>query len=594
VCALSAEGALPSAGFVSHPAQPQPGLVVGRRYRLESLLGEGGMAVVWRALHTETERPVALKLVRPNLAANEQARELFVREAKIAARVGRSEHIVDVLDAGVDEALAVPFLAMELLEGEPLDARLKREGALDRATAARLLEQLGEALDQAHAAGVVHRDLKPQNLFLARTRKGPPVLKVLDFGIAKVAEAAHQTSTQIGTPAYAAPEQLGPSWRAIGEGRGRRIATAVSPETDVWAIGLVAFEMLTAVHTGELWGATTLAELPLKVVLEPTPIASARAGGQAHLLPPGFDAWLGRCLEVDATRRFPTAGEAVAALVALLAPPGSAPSHPPGLGAAAAPVGWAAAPAAPPAVSAPHAPVGPRGPVVPHGGWSAASHPGWHPAAAAGSGPRPIPARPPDPLLASWAAARGLEIVHADLPALKTLEPWAFLPVVVTSGREVRGPFGGGTVSLVEVRCSGIGRATGDDRSVLTIVQSPRVRARAAVQSRAAAGFADNVARGMKLLDALVAEPSHHVGVHSIGDALLESHFELRCPSAMEGHAALPPPLRAYLVHQHFRGTVELRIGRFAMMHYDVTSLEPQALDYVLSAAAAILQALGP
>src|SRR5690606_7010969 len=132
-------------------------------------------------------------------------------------------------------------------------------------------------------------------LFLARGRKGQPVLKVLDFGIAKVAEAAQQTSTQIGTPAYAAPEQLGPSWRTIGQGRGRHIAATVGPQTDVWALGLVVFETLTAPRTGDLWGATTLAELPLKVVLEPTPVASARAGARSHLLPAGFDAWLACC-----------------------------------------------------------------------------------------------------------------------------------------------------------------------------------------------------------------------------------------------------------------------------------------------------------
>src|SRR5690606_22308140 len=112
----------------------------------------------------------------------------------------------------------------------------------------------------------------------------------------------------------------GPSWRTIGEGRGRRIAANVSPQTDVWALGLVAFEVLSGVHTADLWGATTLAELPLKVVLEPTPVASVRAGAHAHRLPDGFDAWLARCLDVDATRRFPSAGEAVEALTALLGP----------------------------------------------------------------------------------------------------------------------------------------------------------------------------------------------------------------------------------------------------------------------------------
>ena len=239
-------------------------------------------------------------------------------------------------------------------------------------------------------------------------------------------------------------------------------------------------------------------------------------------------------------------------------------------------------------------------------GWASAS-PGpaqaW-PAAPAAAGWAPVApsvapswSPPPpgaDPHLAAWAASRRLELVQADLVALKALEPWAFLPRVVASGREVRGPFLDGTVSLVEVIRGGLGRATGEDRSVLAIVQTPRVRARAAVRSRSSAGFADNVTRGMKMIDALVAEPSAHVGVNTIGDALLESHFELRCPTAMEGHAALPPPLRAHLVHQHFRGTLELRLGRFAMAHFDVTTLEPKGLEFLLAAAAAVAQALGP
>ncbi len=560
------------------------------------------MAVVWRALHTETERPVALKLVRPNLASNEQARELFVREAKIAARIGRSEHIVDVLDAGVDDALLVPFLAMELLEGESLDARLQRDGAIPSEEAAHLFEQLADALDQAHAAGVVHRDLKPQNLFLARSRKGGAVLKVLDFGIAKVAEAANQSSTQIGTPAYAAPEQLGPGWRAIAEGRGRTIASTVSPQTDVWAMGLTVFETLTGVHTGDLWGATTLAELPLKVVLEPTPLASARAGAQAHRLPAGFDAWLTRCLELDATRRFPSAGDAIGALVPLLAgssPPPQArqhPSHAPPPPARAAEAPRALGPGVPP----PAAHTVASGPPA---GWARTPLPGWAgPPPAAGQGwsaqayaapPWASPLPPPvDPRLAAWMAARRLELCQADLLGLKSLEPWAFLPPTIAAGRELRGPFLDGTVSLVEVIRGGLGRATGEDRSVLAIVQTPRVRARVALKSRSSAGFADNVARGMKMLDALVGEPSHPAAT-TINDPLLESHFELRSPTAMEGHAALPPALRSYLVHQHFRGTLELRIGRFVMAHYDVTTFEPQSLDYMMSSAAAVAQALG-
>jgi serine/threonine protein kinase len=612
------------------------------------------MAVVWRATHTETERPVALKLVRGSLALNEQARELFVREAKIAARIGRSDHIVDVLDAGIDDALAVPFLAMELLVGEPLDVRLHREGPIPHGVARELFEQLADALDQAHAAGVVHRDLKPQNLFLARGRKGGITLKVLDFGIAKLAEQAQQSSTQIGTPAYAAPEQLGPSWRAIGEGRGRKVAATVSPQTDVWALGLVVFEALTGSRSGDLWAATTLAELPLKVVLEPTPIASERAGDRAALLPPGFDAWLARCLEVDATLRFPSAGAAIGALVPSLgaATPGlepvlpmgsqatipqetlpsanaAAPSPSPdaspyvtvaaaplgttstpggtGGGGVAAPIAAVAAALATPVASWHGTPqAGWAGGGTPQGGAWPAQPPPWNPSASrpvtpfgqsTGSSwappPPGHPAGPPplDPQLAAFAQARRLEPRHADLAGLRTLEPWMFLPPIVASARELRGPLQGGTIALVEVvRGDAIGRATGEDRSVLAIVQAPQLRSRVALRSRQAAGFADNVARGWKLLDSLVSDTSH-AGATSINDPLFESHFELRCPTPQEGHVALTPALRSYLVHQRFRGTLELRAGLFAMSHFDVTRFEARALDYMLGAATAILQA---
>jgi len=111
-----------------------------------------------------------------------------------------AEHIVDVLDAGVDPQHGVPFLAMELLDGEPLDERLRRTGALAPADTFTVLGHVTEALDQAHEAGVVHRDLKPQNLFITRNRKGELCAKVLDFGIAKVAETVQQSTTQIGTP----------------------------------------------------------------------------------------------------------------------------------------------------------------------------------------------------------------------------------------------------------------------------------------------------------------------------------------------------------------------------------------------------------
>ncbi len=172
------------------------------------------MAVVYRATHTGTGKACAIKLVHPHLVTRRELVDLFVREAQITGRIGNNPHIVDVFDAGADERTGVPFIAMELLSGETLAAALAARGGLARPLVRVVLQQLADALDQAHRAGVVHRDLKPSNLFLTTDRRGEPCLKVLDFGIAKVLEQeAQRTATQIGTPAYGAPEQMGPTLR---------------------------------------------------------------------------------------------------------------------------------------------------------------------------------------------------------------------------------------------------------------------------------------------------------------------------------------------------------------------------------------------
>jgi serine/threonine protein kinase len=290
---------------------------VGGRYVVEGTLGEGGMAVVYAARSLATGQKCALKVIHARLATRPELRAMFAKEVQVGAVVGPSLHIVDVLDAGFDEALGSPFLVMALLEGETLEARIAR-GPLPSHEVATLVEQLAEALDQAHEARVVHRDLKPGNLFLARDRKGRVTLKVLDFGIAKaLSEEAHKTATQLGTPAYAAPEQAGPTLRRVAQGQGVAIASDVSPQTDVWSLGLIALEALTGVGPTSYWGSTSSADLPAIVTLQPAELASARVGAQAALLPPGFDAWLARCLDRDATRRWPTAGQAAEALRAL-------------------------------------------------------------------------------------------------------------------------------------------------------------------------------------------------------------------------------------------------------------------------------------
>ncbi|HLM74532.1 MAG TPA: protein kinase, partial [Polyangiaceae bacterium] len=293
---------------------------IADRYRIEAWLGQGNMAVVYRAKHEGTGRQCALKLVHPHLAARQEIIDLFLREAQVGSRIGQSPHIVDVLDAGVDQARALPFLAMELLQGQTLDAQVRDHGPLDPATFRTLFEQLAEALDQAHAAGVIHRDLKPGNLFLTRSKKGQPTLKIVDFGIAKVLEQeAQRTATQVGSPAYAAPEQTGPALRRLAESKGITIAHGVSPATDVWALGLIAYELLTGLGGSQYWGPfEAIHDLILKVVFEEAEPATVRAGPRSILLPPGFDGWLARCLRKNAVERWASAGEAVQELVRLM------------------------------------------------------------------------------------------------------------------------------------------------------------------------------------------------------------------------------------------------------------------------------------
>jgi serine/threonine-protein kinase len=294
------------------------GQIIGGRYQIEGILGEGGMATVYRALHTGTRRPCALKVLKRNLSTNPSVAEMFVREAQVGALIGESPHVVDVFDAAIDEALGVPFLAMPLLQGKPLDAALAERGALPRGTVAAIFRQLGAALDQAHRAGVVHRDLKPSNLFLSGDSEGNPRIKILDFGIAKFVETAStQTATHIGTPAYSAPEQLAPMLKQLAAQMGVQVGKSIVPQTDLWPLGLIAYECLTGASPGQIWGVTSPQEMPIRS-LGATPVPSREAGDAAPLLPPGFDAWFARCLEKDPSLRWPSAREACDALGALL------------------------------------------------------------------------------------------------------------------------------------------------------------------------------------------------------------------------------------------------------------------------------------
>jgi formylglycine-generating enzyme required for sulfatase activity/tRNA A-37 threonylcarbamoyl transferase component Bud32 len=287
-------------------ADLEPGATFAGQFRVVKKLAQGGMGAVYVAEQITTGRQRALKLMHPGLVSSRELRDKFTLEARVGAKIA-SEHVVEVVSAGVDPTSGAPWLAMELLTGEDLATAIKRRGAFDANETAAILAQICHALGAAHAAGIVHRDLKPENVFLAESRRAQEsyTVKVLDFGIAKVLEAARGSNTgAIGSPLWMAPEQT------------ERNAD-ISPATDVWALALVAFAMLTA---RSFWLSAEQNEMALsaflrELVLDPIPKASARAMelGLTLTLPPGFDAWFARALERDRLLRYPNAIEAYAA-----------------------------------------------------------------------------------------------------------------------------------------------------------------------------------------------------------------------------------------------------------------------------------------
>ena len=300
-------------------AGPEIGEVFANRYRIVRLLSGGGMGAVHVAEQLATGARRALKLLHPELCHDERVRRLFDQEARIGHRIP-SDHVVQVLDAGIDEATGIPWLAMELLEGEDLAARLRRSGALPIPEAAEILSQIGHALGAAHRIGVVHRDLKPENVFLSQSRTdGSPLrVKLLDFGVAKVIAEARPAGTLVGTPLWMAPEQVS--------------GAAVSPATDVWALGLLAFWILTG---SVYW---SRADDPLGALIDqlrrgPSKRATVRAAelGRPEAIPTGFDPWFERCVAPDPSARFPDAGAARDALREVLGGPvasrASQPAH---------------------------------------------------------------------------------------------------------------------------------------------------------------------------------------------------------------------------------------------------------------------------
>jgi len=228
------------------------GQVIGGRYRLLSLVGEGGMGVVYEALNTRIEKRVAVKIMHTSIATDDEAITRFHREAQAATRIG-SAHIVDVLDLG-ELTTGERYIVMEFLDGESLGQRLKREGALLVEEAIEIGIQMLDGLSKVHEAGIIHRDLKPANVFLAHV-DNRTFVKLLDFGVCKIIAGVKEDSiTQVGqllgTPAYMAPE-------AIEHGPGN-----VDLRADIYSVGMILRRALA----GELpYKARTVVELLVKM-----------------------------------------------------------------------------------------------------------------------------------------------------------------------------------------------------------------------------------------------------------------------------------------------------------------------------------------
>ncbi len=280
---------------------PRPGDVVGKRYRIDAHLGQGGFGAVYRARDTVLGRDIALKVLGRG-TDEPVAVARFLQEARAAAQLA-SDHVAIVHEAGVSEAEA-PYIVMELLRGRDLHDELAARGRLPVAEAVELVLQAMLGLAHAHARSIVHRDLKPRNLFLARRDDGTAVVKVLDFGIAKAdASSLTQTGATLGTPRYMAPEQL-------------RSARAVDARTDIWALGVVIYELTTA---AAIFDAESSVELAAQIVADPHVPLRVRVPE----LPEALERVVDRCLDKEPARRY----RDLAALAAALAPfaPGAAP-----------------------------------------------------------------------------------------------------------------------------------------------------------------------------------------------------------------------------------------------------------------------------
>jgi serine/threonine-protein kinase len=287
-------------GSSNSAAGVREGDILAGQYRVERVLGIGGMGVVVAAHHIQLDEKVALKFLLPEALGNAEAVARFAREARAAVKI-KSEHVARVMNVGTLPNGA-PYMVMEYLDGRDLDAWLRERGPLPIGQAIEFILQACEALAEAHALGIVHRDLKPANLFCVRRSDGRLSIKVLDFGISKmsqfggsVAGAKTHASALMGSPLYMSPEQM-------------RSARDVNSQTDIWAIGIVLFELFTGKtpFMGE-----SLPEVFHRVGSEPPPpLRELRPEVSV-----GLERVILRCLEKNREQRFSSVAELALALL---------------------------------------------------------------------------------------------------------------------------------------------------------------------------------------------------------------------------------------------------------------------------------------
>lgn len=282
------------------------GEIIAGKFRVDRILGQGGMGVVVLATHLVLEEQFALKVLRPELAADPEIVERFSREAKACVRI-KSEYVARVHDVGM-RGDGTPFMVMEYLEGIDLGTALHESGPLPIAEAVEYVVQACEALAQAHAIGIVHRDIKPENLFMVNQMEGWNSIKLLDFGISKAIPAprsqdfaagnrgGHVRETRMmGTPHYMSPEQM------------QQLET-IDGRSDIWSLGVVLYELLTAHYA---WDGATVREVTQAILKGRTPLLEE----VRRDAPPGLSHVIERCLEKDPELRFANVAELAIALL---------------------------------------------------------------------------------------------------------------------------------------------------------------------------------------------------------------------------------------------------------------------------------------